>query len=150
MTLARSRHNHRHIVAAAYLFDAQRGKERMKSFDRRRLLDLRNHIQIAHHIPGRIRLRLVPTIVDAVNGLDRGLLRLPFSELEGIRSARINALALSAIIEYDTKTLAPDWWETAFEGSDDEVSDLSVVLEDLWGGTIGSWKARANGMGAAV
>lgn len=115
----------------------------MDGFNRQKLLDIRAHLQIAHHVPGRIRLRIVPTILSAVKGLDRGLLKLPFAELEGIRSARINAIGLSAIVDYDADTLPPDWWETAVEGSDDEVLDLSASLHDLWGDTIGAWKTRA-------
>lgn len=122
----------------------------MESFNRQRLLDIRAHLRIAHHVPGRIRLRIVPTILSAVRGLDSGLLKLPFAELAGIHAARINPFGLSAVVDYDAETLPPDWWETALEGSDDEVLDLSDCLQELWGETIGAWKTRAIGARGAA
>lgn len=122
----------------------------MERFDPRRLLGLRTHIQIAHHIPGRIRLRLLPSVLGSATGFDRRLLQLPFAALKGIRSVRINPAALTAVIEYDTAILPADWWQTAIAGSEDQALALAAPLQRLWGDTIGSWRTGATIEGAAA
>lgn len=69
-------------------------------------------LRIAHHVRGRIRLKLL-TDVAALTGT--GL--PPLAEIEaqlatipGIRSVRINALARSCTVEYDETAIPPDTW----------------------------------------
>ena len=74
---------------------------------RQSLLDLRPHVRVAHHLPGRLRIEVRPgaRAVRALRGYAGGegeaLLRL----LPGVRSIRQNALAGSLILEYDPKQM---------------------------------------------
>lgn len=73
-------------------------------------------IEIAHHIPGRIRLRLSDRGLLAIGG-DNGSLLARASELKetfgripGVRSLRVNLLARSCTIEYDSSAIQPQAW----------------------------------------
>lgn len=71
--------------------------------------------RIAHHIPGRVRLKLegktggaaaeVRLLVDAV------------SKVSGIRSVNVNLLARSCVVEYDPTLIAPSAWQNIVDGT---------------------------------
>lgn len=71
------------------------------------LLALVSHLEIAHHIPGRIRLRIKLTGLSTLSKVD---LEAITSAIPGIHSVRVNALARSAVIEYDSMQISPDIW----------------------------------------
>lgn len=83
-------------------------------------------LMIAHHIPGRVRLKLaggsssaLPAF-DAVEGFRRAVASVP-----GIRSVNLNLLARSCVVEYDPATIPPQAWRDAVEGtSSPEALDL--------------------------
>jgi hypothetical protein len=71
-----------------------------------------SRVEIAHHVPGRIRLRLLsgaPVRAEAPGALKDALGRLP-----GIRSIRVNALARSCTIEYDLLAIPFQAWPDFF------------------------------------
>lgn len=77
------------------------------------LVSLAPTIGIAHHVPGRIRLKLSPGAA-----LPKGLalppgeaLRAAFLNIPGVNGLRLNLLARSCTIEYDPQRIAPDAWE---------------------------------------
>jgi hypothetical protein len=63
-------------------------------------------VEIAHHVPGRIRLRLLPGAParagDALRDAPGGF--------PGIRAIRVNALARSCTIEYDPRMIPFEAW----------------------------------------
>ncbi|MDA0191167.1 MAG: cation transporter [Proteobacteria bacterium] len=68
--------------------------------------------EIAHHLPGRIRLRLragerLPAIA---GGLAPERVRQAIAGLPGIRDVRLNLLARSCTIEYDDGAIPPQAW----------------------------------------
>ena len=69
------------------------------------LAGLRRYLTIKHHIPGRIRLLFHPALIarPEVRELTKAHSELP----PGILSVRVNALALSVVIEYDPGRIAP-------------------------------------------
>ena len=72
------------------------------------ILNLARHADIAHHIPGRIRLKVRLSGVELVQQTDgESLLRC----LPGVLNVKIKALARSAVIEYDPKLIPPSLWE---------------------------------------
>lgn len=91
-------------------------------------LGLRRHIDIAHHVPGRIRLKLAPAALADLPGvapepfLDL-LHRLP------VRIGRVNVAALSVVVEYDPAIVAPADWTTLLRGSVDEA--LAILNRHL-------------------
>lgn len=87
-------------------------------------------IHIAHHIPGRIRLKLAA---------DPGGLALPataelkrFQELlgkiQGVRSLQVNLLARSCTVEYDPRVIPFAAWSDFLAGTP---SPAAHVLEDI-------------------
>ncbi|MFM1899477.1 MAG: hypothetical protein RLZZ216_53 [Cyanobacteriota bacterium] len=83
-----------------------------------RLALLRAAVQIAHHLPGRIRLsvrrelvfdRLIATPDDL-----QALLESP-AAVPGMTSVTVNAAALSCTIHYDPSCIAPEHWTALIE-----------------------------------
>jgi len=96
------------------------------------LLDIVPHLEIAHHIPGRIRLRISFSGIESLQGVDLGD---HVNQIPGILSVRVNALALSAVVEYDPERLAPGLWE-ALAGLKDRPEQTKLVVDRLlalWG-----------------
>ncbi len=97
------------------------------------LLSIVPHAVIAHHIPGRIRLKISLEGVKALNGRMNAdnPLRIP-----GILSTRINRFARSVIIDYDDRKIPYDLWERLGrieerpEEATDVVKQLRAVLAD--------------------
>jgi len=94
------------------------------------LLSIVPHAAIAHHIPGRIRLKISLEGVKALNGrLDADdALRIP-----GILSARINRFARSIIIDYDATRLPYDLWERLghIQERPEEAADVVKQLREV-------------------
>ncbi len=87
-------------------------------------------IQIAHHIPGRIRLKL--------NGSDTGAKQVAsyvkcfddvWQEIPGIRSAKLNLLARSCTVEYDENLIPFRTWPDLLGGirSDEALEFLNIL-----------------------
>lgn len=75
-------------------------------------------LRIAHHVPGRVRLKL-----DAAPGagLGQGLAEArrfvqAASTTAGIRSVDLNPLARSCVVEYDPQVIAPSAWSDLVGG----------------------------------
>ena len=87
-------------------------------------LDLRRHLTIAHHVPGRIRLKLDVAALRHLPRLDPA----PFKELvgrvRGMRAARINAPALSVVVEYDASVIPAAAWQRLLVGDRAEVEAI--------------------------
>jgi hypothetical protein len=88
------------------------------------LLDMRRHLSIVHHVPGRIRLRIGPGLWGLANKVDDNLLRKMLDRLEGIRDVRVNMAVASLVIEYDFKQIHPDNWVTLVRGNAEAAGDL--------------------------
>jgi hypothetical protein len=67
------------------------------------------HEQIAHHVPGRIRLKILPSGLDAVKSID---VQNMIESIPGVLLTRLNFLARSLVIEYDRDQLPYDLWES--------------------------------------
>ncbi len=68
---------------------------------------------IAHHIPGRVRIKLDIGMAE-LSGLDAlhpERLRDALSDIRGISAMRINLLARSCTVEYDADVIPPQAWE---------------------------------------
>ena len=71
------------------------------------LMDLRHHLSVAHHVPGRIRVKFgLKLLCDP--GAKQALERLGGRELPpAILSARINPMGRSVVVEYDAGAVDP-------------------------------------------
>jgi hypothetical protein len=90
----------------------------MSSIDLSPFLALRRHLKIAHHIPGRIRLRVGAAVLKEAGRVDAAVLKRILDAVQGIEDVRVNAAAGSAVITYAPKVIEPDWWETLVRGED--------------------------------
>lgn len=72
------------------------------------LLDMRRHINVAHHVPGRIRLKFRLSVLGdkrAYKALQSaGDYELP----EGVNNYRLNIPGRSLVVEYDSEIIDPD------------------------------------------
>lgn len=87
---------------------------------------MRRHLHVAHHIPGRLRLRADAGLLELANqwrgphmSLDEAIRRI-----EGIRDVRVNAAAATAVIEYEPESLPPEAWQQLLDGNDAEALDI--------------------------
>ena len=95
------------------------------------LLKSRSRLSVVHHVPGRLRLRFAPDILDAVPELESRLGEGALTAVEGVEDVRVNAFASSMVIVYDPDRIAPDDWETLIAGSDEQAR---AVIARLLGG----------------
>ncbi|MGB0126457.1 MAG: hypothetical protein WBP72_02380 [Rhodocyclaceae bacterium] len=77
---------------------------------------LRRHVAVVHHVPGRIRLRLGASLLDADSGVDVAALRRLLGSLAGIRDVRLNPAVASLAIQYDPEHIRPGDWDTLLTG----------------------------------
>nr|WP_320012569.1 hypothetical protein [uncultured Desulfobulbus sp.] len=75
------------------------------------LLDHMLYLHVAHHVPGRIRVKASWSGATKLGNVNEQELHTLVASIPGIQGYRINKKALSVIIEYDTDTLTPQLWE---------------------------------------
>lgn len=89
------------------------------------LLELQQHLQVVHHVPGRIRIKFDialanhPRAREFFNG----------SPLPGIKNYRMNAAARSIVVEYDKNRIAPDLVQELFSSQD--TKHLQTIVDQL-------------------
>ena len=72
------------------------------------MLPLVPHMEIAHHIPGRIRLGFLLSGLRAIQRVDIKTLVLG---IPGVLGLRINPSARSVVIEYNQEHIPHDFWQ---------------------------------------
>lgn len=97
------------------------------------LLGMRRHLSIVHHLPGRIRVRLGPSLWGHAACFDRDLFQNLLDRLEGIRDVRVNKAVASVIIDYDPHLVPPDDWETLVRGDATAAGDVLKHWLDRYG-----------------
>ena len=107
----------------AFLADAQRDQIE-------KLLVLARYLEIAHHVPGRIRLRILPAGFSKVRGLDITGIVLG---IPGVISMRTNAAARSVIIEYNQRRLPFELWQKfgQIEQQPENIEEVAAHLRAL-------------------
>ena len=88
----------------------------MNAFNTSEFMQLRQHIKIAHHVPGRIRVRVMLSALKQLPDIDPTILESLQIEAQGIKEVRINRVAGSAVISYDTAKIPQASWETVING----------------------------------
>ncbi len=100
------------------------------------LLDHMLYLHIAHHVPGRIRVKASWNGAQKLGAANEGELTDIIAGIPGIVDYRFNKKALSVIIEYDTDLLPPPLWEEVaavgqYPGKRGQVREqLLALLED--------------------
>ena len=108
--------------------------------------ELRSFLSVAHHIPGRIRLKFDPEIrhhpaASALAHLGQLAQETVETAATSAAKARLNIMAHSLVIEYDTARIAPADIDT-FMGSPDmtAVQKVAINVSKLFGITLPSIK----------
>ncbi|MFS8037173.1 hypothetical protein ACI7BZ_09455 [Xanthobacter sp. AM11] len=87
-------------------------------------LHLRRFVSIAHHVPGRIRLRLDMAALAHLPKVDPA----PFVDLvrriRGVIATRVNAAALCVVVDYDARLIPPADWQHLLAGTPEEVERI--------------------------
>jgi hypothetical protein len=93
------------------------------------LLALRDCLEVAHHVPGRIRIRFSlrllgrPEAARLMAASDNG------RTVPGFRGMRVNAAARSVVIEYDPAVIMPQKLDEALTTCDE--SRLAGLVEEF-------------------
>ncbi len=93
---------------------------------------LRRYLKVKHHIPGRIRILFNPALV--VRPEVREIMATHSELPPGVRNVRVNALALSVIIEYDPRRIPPHLLDELVVADEQRVV---AVLQELHDGMTG-------------
>lgn len=90
--------------------------------------DLGPNVAIAHHIAGRIRLKL-KSGASSLGGAARPPvddIRAAIESLPGVHQVRINLLARSCTVEYDARVIPPTAWSDLLNGTESPAADALV------------------------
>jgi len=89
------------------------------------LLRFATALSVAHHIPGRIRLKLNAPLGPELMAMAAEAKRFgqALSATAGIRAVDLNALARSCTIQYDPAVIPPAAWTGLLAGGGDPDSD---------------------------
>ena len=96
------------------------------------LFRIADYARIAHHIPGRIRIKMALAAKNALADLDLDDIT---TDLPGIRHHRLNAKNGSVVIEYDPKVIAPPLWERLINLQEPQRPAMRRELLTLWNET---------------
>lgn len=93
-------------------------------------LALRRHLKIAHHMPGRIRVRIGAGVFEDLGKVDRSLFDRILGAVAGIKDVRVNPAAGSIVVAYTPSMIEPAWWETLIHGKEAAAKNLLRRLLD--------------------
>lgn len=92
---------------------------------REEFLLLRGHLKIAHHVAGRIRLRVAASLFKDISSVDKNKLNRMMEAIDGIKQIRINKAAATIVIYYACDVLKPAWWDALI--NDDEHTAVELL-----------------------
>ena len=96
--------------------------------------DLRKHLTIAHHIPGRMRVKFDASIIsnpivkEFINKNNNAIDKI-YSIIPGAESIRFNLWARSIVVEYDKTHIKPELIKELFTTSD--VKRIKAIVDDF-------------------
>lgn len=86
-------------------------------------------VRIAHHIRGRIRLKLEGRATSiGASRVDAGAFQALLDRTPGVRSVQVNLLARSCTIQYDPEVIPEQAWADYLAGT---ASEAAAVLERI-------------------
>jgi hypothetical protein len=95
------------------------------------LLPLVPHLEIAHHVNGRVRLKVLPSGLRAVQGID---IKALLAAIRGVLKIRVNTLARSVVIDYDHHQIPFDFWPqlAQLKFKPELLNEVTDQLQRLW------------------
>ncbi|MBK1673513.1 cation transporter [Ectothiorhodospira shaposhnikovii] len=88
------------------------------------LIQLLTRVRVAHHLCGRIRLKLDADLKDLVGKADIPEIERMLDQLPGVSSVRLNLLARSCVVEYDADVIPMSAWEDFLQGHDTRPAEI--------------------------
>lgn len=82
------------------------------------------HLQIVHHVRGRVRVRLLPGIMAVLPKLNGANAEQWLTRIPGVLDLRLNLAAASLVIQYDAARIQPQWWERLIVASGQDLPAL--------------------------
>ncbi|MCG5512009.1 heavy-metal-associated domain-containing protein [Ectothiorhodospira shaposhnikovii] len=94
------------------------------------LLQLLTRVRVAHHLRGRIRLKLDADLKGLAVAADIPDIERMLGSLPGVSCVRLNLLARSCVVEYDADVIPMSAWEDFLLGHDtDAAKTLHRILQ---------------------
>lgn len=88
------------------------------------LLAARRQLRIAHHVPGRLRIRFAPALMNDAPELSEAAALQALQGIAGVRAVSLRRATLSLVIDYDPSVIPPETWDTIVHGSDGEAREV--------------------------
>lgn len=92
-----------------------------------------SRLRIAHHVPGRVRLKLEEGAGLAGAAAEVQAFVKSLDAVDGIGAVSLNLLARSCTVEYDPRRIAPNAWRDLIAGVDSpDAERLAEILAERW------------------
>ena len=91
--------------------------------------DFIRHLNVAHHVKGRIRFRIAPTALSSISQINHQELTGFIRSLSGIEDVRINPIAASVVVYYNPQEIQPSWWEQLMHSHQSEIPQIFANLK---------------------
>lgn len=98
--------------------------EQQQEINWRLLSQLLAHLRIVHHVQGRVRVRLLPEVLELLPKLNTNKPEDWLANIPGVIDLRLNTEAASLTIQYDSNRIQPQWWERLLCVSSQELPTL--------------------------
>lgn len=104
---------------------------RMQFDDLNNLMTLRRYVEIAHHIPGRLRLRFTSKLVSALSKSRLSSLDSLCSAEGYLHSYTLNTGTGSLLLEYNARELSPALLTQLFGADDARAGEALAAIHTL-------------------
>lgn len=98
------------------------------SIDWSQLARILSHLRIVHHVQGRLRVRLLPELLDIVSIEHSAASKAWLAQIPGVTNTHLNLAAASLVIQYDANQIQPQWWERLLVVSNQELPMLFAEI----------------------
>lgn len=99
----------------------------MKSDSFSGLMALRRFVEVAHHIPGRLRLRFTNRIIAGLSQSKLSSLEELCGNNNCLKNYTLNTATGSLVLEYDAKRISPALFDQLF-GTDDHLAQQALTI----------------------
>lgn len=94
-----------------------------------KIFKIGNHLKIAHHIKGRIRIKISSQgLYKFIDLSESSSLKFKITDFKGIKDFRISTASLSCIINYDFNIIDPQDWHKLLENISDNNYQKALLI----------------------
>lgn len=92
------------------------------------LIQLRKQVCIAHHIPGRIRLRFNSGVIGQLTSFPLGEIKTLVDQFPALTHYKLNLATRSLLLEYNHNHISPQLLDAVFHTNDQTADQACVEL----------------------